>query len=152
MFADGLAPNEARSSSGTDLNMISTCFVQVYVLSGISCTFWFIVQSQRGHLFRADDGIVMQHYKPFLRGINPSPVDSPHKGQWRGALKCSLIYARTNGWHRWFETPLWRHCNEMMPFIMGSSNLVVLQMLIPKSLKLRDMHMGDRSAVYFVNN
>ena len=26
------------------------------------------------------------------------PVDSPHKGQWRGTLMFSLISARTNGW------------------------------------------------------
>ena len=46
------------------------------------------------------------------------PVDSPHKGQWRGYLVFSLLCAWTNGWvkktsRRWFETqsrPLWRHC------------------------------------------
>ena len=27
-----------------------------------------------------------------------SPLDSPHKGQWRGTLRFSLIYAWTNGW------------------------------------------------------
>ena len=27
-----------------------------------------------------------------------SPVNSPHKGQWRGALMFSLICARINGW------------------------------------------------------
>ena len=26
------------------------------------------------------------HYQPFVRGIHRSPVNSPHKGQWRGAL------------------------------------------------------------------
>ena len=31
-------------------------------------------------------------------GIHRSPVKSPHKGQWRGALMFSLICARTNGW------------------------------------------------------
>ena len=30
--------------------------------------------------------------------IHRSPVDSPHKGQWRGALMFSLICAWTNGW------------------------------------------------------
>ena len=29
---------------------------------------------------------------------NRSPVDSLHKGQWRGALMFSLIFAWTNGW------------------------------------------------------
>ena len=37
-------------------------------------------------------------YWPFVRGIHRSPVNSPHKGQWRGALMFSLICARINGW------------------------------------------------------
>ena len=32
------------------------------------------------------------------RGIHRSPVNSPHKGQWRRALMFSLIYASTNDW------------------------------------------------------
>ena len=39
-----------------------------------------------------------QHYWPFVRGIHRSPVDSPHKGQWRGALMFSLICAWTSSW------------------------------------------------------
>ena len=37
-------------------------------------------------------------YCPFVRGIHRSPVNSPHKGQWRGALIFSLICAWINGW------------------------------------------------------
>ena len=37
-------------------------------------------------------------YRPFVRGIRRSPVDSHQKGQWCGALKFSLICAWTNGW------------------------------------------------------
>ena len=37
-------------------------------------------------------------YWPFVRGIHRSPVNSPHKGQWRGGLIFSLIWARINGW------------------------------------------------------
>ena len=37
-------------------------------------------------------------YWTFVRGIHRSPVNSPHKGQWRGALMFSLICARINGW------------------------------------------------------
>ena len=36
-------------------------------------------------------------YWPFVRGIHRSPVNSPHIGQWRGALVFSLICALTNG-------------------------------------------------------
>ena len=34
---------------------------------------------------------------PFVRGIHRSPVNSPHKGQWRGALMFSLICVWING-------------------------------------------------------
>ena len=33
-----------------------------------------------------------------VRGIHRSPVNSPHKGQWRGALMFSLICVSINGW------------------------------------------------------
>ena len=35
-------------------------------------------------------------YWPFVQGIHRSPVNSPHKGQWRGALMLSLICAWIN--------------------------------------------------------
>ena len=46
-----------------------------------------------------DDVVKWKHfpcYWPFLRGIHRSPVNSPHKGQWRGALMFSLIGAWIN--------------------------------------------------------
>ena len=48
-----------------------------------------------------DDVIKWKHfpcYWSFVRGIRRSPVNSPHKGQWRGTLMFSLIYAWTNSW------------------------------------------------------
>ena len=72
-----------------------------------------------------DDVIQWKHftcYWPFVRGIHRSPVNSPHKGQWREALMFSLIWAWTNGWALskqslgwWFGTlprSLWRRCND----------------------------------------
>ena len=50
---------------------------------------------------RHDDVIKWKHfpcYWPFVRGIHRSPVSSPHKGQWRGALMFSLICAWINSW------------------------------------------------------
>ena len=38
------------------------------------------------------------HNWPFVRGIYRSPVNSPHKSQWRGASMFSLICAWINGW------------------------------------------------------
>ena len=37
-------------------------------------------------------------YWPFVRGIHQSPVNSPHKGRWCGALMLSLICAWIHGW------------------------------------------------------
>ena len=37
-------------------------------------------------------------YWPFVLGIHRSPVNSPHKGQWLGALMFSLICVWINGW------------------------------------------------------
>ena len=79
-----------------------------------------LVQSFCCHLH--DDVIKskrFQRYWPFVRGNRRPQADSPHKGQWRGSLMISLIYAWTNCWvnnqdSQWFETPsrsLWRHCN-----------------------------------------
>ena len=48
-----------------------------------------------------DDVIKWKHfprYWPFVRGIHRSLVNSPYKGQWRGALIFSLICAWINGW------------------------------------------------------
>ena len=40
--------------------------------------------------------IQFPRYCPFVRGIHRSPVNSPHKGQWRGALMFSLTCAWIN--------------------------------------------------------
>ena len=76
-----------------------------------------LVRVRNGH----DDVIkwkLSPRYWPFLRGIHQSPMSSPHKGQWRGALM--LFYLRPNkrlskqSWGCWFETSLgslWRHSN-----------------------------------------
>ena len=48
-----------------------------------------------------DDVIKWKHfprYWPSLGGTHRSPVDSPHKGQWRGALMFYLICTWTNSW------------------------------------------------------
>ena len=50
-------------------------------------------------------------YWPFVRGIHRSPVNSPHKGQWRGALMFSLICVWINDWVKNRETgDLRSHC------------------------------------------
>ena len=53
-----------------------------------------------------------------VHGIHRSPVNSPHKGQWHGALMCFDLRLNKQlskqSWGWWFETPshpLWCHCN-----------------------------------------
>ena len=80
-----------------------------------------------------DDVIKWKHFPrhwPFVRGIHRSPVTSPHKGQWRGALVFSLICAlnkrlskKSCGW--WLGTPSrpsWRHCNVERSFQLFYTN------------------------------
>ena len=53
------------------------------------------------YLFDHDDVIKWKpfpRYWPFVRGIHRWPVNSPHKGQWRGALMFSFICAWINDW------------------------------------------------------
>ena len=57
---------------------------------GLSCCYW-----------THGDVIKWKHfprYWPFVRGIQRSPVNSPHKGEWRGALMFCLIGVWINGW------------------------------------------------------
>ena len=52
------------------------------------------------YLTEHDDVIKWNHFPrnwPFVRGII-GPVNSPHKGQWRGALMFSLICVWINDW------------------------------------------------------
>ena len=72
-----------------------------------------------------DDVIKWNHfsrYWPFVWGIHRSPVNSPHKGQWRGTLMF-FFYLRLNErlskhlWVWWLETPSsqkWRHINALV--------------------------------------
>ena len=54
------------------------------------------------HQFTQHDDVIKSKHFPrywqFVRGIHRSPVNSPHKGQWHGALVFSLICVWINGW------------------------------------------------------
>ena len=61
----------------------------------------------------------MPRYWPFVRGIHRWPVNSPHKGQWRGALMLSLICARIDGWVNNLKAgDLRRHCAQYSVTVM----------------------------------
>ena len=63
----------------------------------------YLVLMKRMPIWSSTHGDVIKwkhfpRYLPFVRGIQRSPVNSPHKGQWRGALMFSLICVWINGW------------------------------------------------------
>ena len=81
----------SHSSEAALHRRIQCCYLWVGLLF---CSF---NELESGH----DDVIKWKHfpgYWPFVRGIHRSPVKSPHKGQWRGALMFTLICARINSW------------------------------------------------------
>ena len=75
-----------------------------------------------------DDVIKWKHfprYWPSVRGIHRSPVNSPHKGQRRGALMFSLVCVRINGWVNNGEAgDLRRHRAHYDVIVMNFSNLL----------------------------
>ena len=59
-----------------------------------------------------NDVIKWKHFRrywPFVRIIHRSPVNSHHKGQWRGALRFSLICAWITGWENHRNSDLRPH-------------------------------------------
>ena len=64
----------------------------------------------------------MEHFPrhwPFVRGIHWSPVNFPHKGQWRGVLMFSLIWAWINAWVNYREAgDLRRHRGQYDVIVM----------------------------------
>ena len=65
---------------------------------------WVLVKlnfiSDKSVLVSHDDVIKWKHFRrnwPCVWGIHRSPVNSPHKGQWRGALMFSFICAWISG-------------------------------------------------------
>ena len=61
----------------------------------------FLSYQTRIIMYIHDDVIKLKHfarYRPFVRGIHRSPMNSPHRGQLRGASMFSLTCSWINGW------------------------------------------------------
>ena len=95
-----------------------------------------------------DDVIKWNHFPrnwPFVWGIHRSPVNSPHKDQWRGALVFSLIYAWMNDWVNNREAGDLRryraHCDVIVMMclrclrveLLGAGKFQPLQLFVVKS-------------------
>ena len=85
-------------------------------------------------------------YWPFVRRIHRSPVNSPHKGQWRGALMFTLIYAWINDWVNNREAGGLRRYR-------GHYDVIVMFLWFAKCIQTyRDAHAGyDLSTVLTAN-
>ena len=86
-----------------------------------------------------DDVIKWKHfplYWPFVRGIHRSPVNSLHKGQWRGALMFSLIWTWMNGWVNNREAGDLRHhgAHYDVTVMNRHNSLVINWLVVPQCL------------------
>ena len=118
--------NALKMSSGKwwsvclGLSVLSRCLLSVKRHVNANDPFYHLLVVKYAY----DDVIKWKHiprYWPFVRGIHRPPVNSPHKGQWRGASMFSLTRAWLNGWVNNREAgdlsrrragSLWRYCNE----------------------------------------
>ena len=72
---------------------------------------------------------------PFARGIHWSPVNSPHKGQWRGSLMFSLICTWTTGWvNNRYAGDLKHHRAHYDATVMDVGTVVVDHLVTAKQL------------------
>ena len=88
-------------------------------------------------------------YWPFVRGIHRSPMNSPLKGQWRGALMCfdtrlnKRLSKQSGGLG--FKTPSrpsWRHCNAISSCVSAAQKYLHLQTYQQQTYKDREhMHL-----------
>ena len=103
------------------------------------------------HLFRIicikkryDDVTKWKHfsrYWPFVRGIHRSPVNFPHKGQWRGALMFSLICTLINNWVSNREAGDLRRYRAHYDVIVMTGSIDILEMEISSLFELNHSFM-----------
>ena len=80
---------------------IRPCYKDVQLYAGVTFGLSTRVSDHQQIICGDDDDIKLKHFRrycPFVWGIRRSPVNSPRKGQWGGALMFSLICAWTNVW------------------------------------------------------
>ena len=102
-----LSKHKEEKRQGGDLPSIGHNFPFFYSRNSTTNPLW-IVQTALNLILHHDDVIKWKHfprYRPFVNGIHRSPVNSPNKGQWRGALMFSLIFA-SQTFEQTIETPV----------------------------------------------
>ena len=99
-----MVPTEDTYLSMNVYVSIQMCICRIIDLLYTASPWWkqkYVQALKAGIADLHDDVIKWKHFPrnwPFVRGIHRSPVNSPHKGQWRGALMISLICVWINDW------------------------------------------------------
>ena len=113
---NGLTPNRRQTFTWANVaslrhNALMIC--NIWLVGNIGLIIArFMITSWNENIFRVTGP---------LWGIHWSPVISPHKGQWRGALTFSLISVWTKGWvSNRDASDLRRHCAHFDVTIMSS--------------------------------
>ena len=100
------------------------------------------IRGERGRfvVFYTNDNVIKwKRNWSFVRGIHRSAVNSPHNGQWRGALMFSLICAWINGWVNNGEAgDLRRHRAHYDVTIMNINNFFSIRCRINMDLTVGD--------------
>ena len=90
-------PSSSSSSSSSSISY----YHHYHIISIFYHYCYHHTSSSSRVLWDHDDVMKWNHFPrnwPFVREIHRSPVNFPHKGQWRGALMFSLNYAWINDW------------------------------------------------------
>ena len=85
--------------AGSQFGVCSFVLNITSVITTISLTFrfpWYLWVSH--DIMTSSNENDFPRYWPFVRGIHWFPVNSSHKGQWRGSLTFSFRCVWTNGW------------------------------------------------------
>ena len=119
---------------------------EVRCVSSMMC--WMLIGAtnkwQHMRVQKNDDVIKWKHfphYWPFVLGIQRSPVNSPQKGQRRGALMFSLIYVWINSWIKNREAGDLRHCRAHYDVIVVKWKPAISKLMVSHCLDL-DETMG----------
>ena len=87
---------------GSKLNHVSKSAPMSYSICEWMIPYLSLVARWRDSIWPTHDDVIkwkhFPRYWPFVWGIHRSPVNSPHKGQCRGALMPSPICVGINGW------------------------------------------------------
>ena len=103
-FYNDMKPFSALTTITGRIITVREIINMVYMAHCLAASAWLERNTNVAvHTFpKAHDDVIkwnnFPRYWPFVRGIHRSPVNSPHKGQWRGPLMFSLICVWINGW------------------------------------------------------